>query len=112
MIEALTDRARNMRKFSTEHEERLWYFLRNRRLNGYKFHRQYIIAPYIVDFICRSKKLIIEADGSQHLENKQYDDERSHFLYAHGYRILRFWNNEIQENIQEVLEVILSALES
>jgi very-short-patch-repair endonuclease len=107
----LNDRARQLRKNATDAENRMWYFLRNRRLNGLKFNRQYIIEPYIVDFVCRDKNLIIEIDGAQHAENIEYDLERTSFLKSNGYKVLRFWNNEVMHNINAVLELILSSSE-
>ena len=80
------------------------------RLCGYKFRRQMVIEPYIVDFACLEAKLIIEADGGQHTEQIEYDTERSEKLQAMGYQILRFWNHEILENINTVLEQIQNRL--
>ena len=106
----MQERAKKLRKHNTDVESLLWYFLRNRNLNGYKFKRQVIITPYIVDFICQHKNLIIEIDGSQHFDNKDYDDARTEFLKSKGYRVIRFWNNEILENIENVLTKILDTL--
>jgi very-short-patch-repair endonuclease len=107
---SLNDRARELRKNFTEAENRMWYFLRNRQLNGYKFNRQYVVEPYIVDFICRAKNIIIEIDGGHHAENLTYDQERTLFLEAKEYKVLRFWNNEVLNNITGVLEMILKSL--
>ena len=107
----MKERARSLRREMTEPENRIWYFLRNRRLNGYKFVREYVIGPYIADFVCRDKKLIVEIDGSQHMEAVEYDQKRTNYLVANGYRVIRFWNNEIFNNTQDVLEVILCYLE-
>lgn len=101
--------ARKLRQQSTEAEKKLWFSLRNRSLAGYKFRRQYPIPPYIVDFICLESKLIIEADGSQHLESLK-DKKREQFLISHGYRILRFWDHEILKHPKMVLEVIHNKL--
>ena len=106
----LNERARTLRKNSTEAEKRIWSYLRNRRLNGFKFIRQFIVEPYIVDFICREKMLILEIDGGQHNERIEYDKERTCFLEAKGYRVLRFWNNEVLINHENVLALILEAL--
>ena len=106
----LTDRARTLRKTSTEAEKRLWSSLIDRRLNNFKFNRQFIIEPYIVDFICREEMLIIEIDGGQHNEQVEYDKERTYFLEEMSYRVLRFWNNEVLTNHENVLEAILQAL--
>jgi len=104
--------ARNFRKQMTNAENRMWYFLRNRRLNGYKFVREYIVGPYIADFVCREKKLIIEIDGGQHMEHAEYDKCRTEFLEKNGYQVFRVWNNEVFSNIDNVLETILNLLES
>jgi very-short-patch-repair endonuclease len=104
-------RARTLRKNMPPAEARLWYFLRNRQLNGHKFIRQYVIGPYIADFVCREKKLIVEADGGQHMEAAEYDHRRTLFLESNGYRVLRVWNNEVFNNTQGVLETILYWLE-
>jgi very-short-patch-repair endonuclease len=77
---------------------------------GYKFRRQEVIGPYIVDFLCLKVKLIVEADGGQHIEQKAYDNERTTELEAKGYRVLRFWNNEILTELDAVLETIRLAL--
>ena len=110
MTALLNERARDLRSRSTDAEHRMWYFVRSRRLKGYKFVRQYIVGPYIVDFICREKKLIIELDGSQHADAVIYDQERTYYLESQGYRVLRFWNNEVLNNINGVLEMILESL--
>ena len=99
-----------LRLNTTDSEKHLWFLLRAKRLNGYKFRRQHLIYPYIVDFICPQKKLIIELDGSQHAEQKIYDEKRTDFLKSKGYKILRFWNNEVIENTEAVLVEILNYL--
>ncbi len=103
--------AKNLRKNMTDAENCLWYYLRDRRLCGYKFIRQCVIDKYIVDFICRSRKLIIELDGGQHAEAIEYDEKRTKFLEREGYHVLRIWNHEVFENIEGVLEGILCELE-
>jgi len=89
---------------------RLWLALRDRRLGGFKFVRQQTIGPYIADFACRDRKLIIELDGGQHSENNR-DRIRDTFLEREGYKVLRFWNNDAMSNLDGVLETILSELE-
>ncbi|MFA5959455.1 MAG: endonuclease domain-containing protein [Tatlockia sp.] len=112
LIEAIMkERSRSLRASLTDAENRMWYFLRNRRLAGYKFVREYVIGSYIADFVCRDKKLIIEIDGGQHLDAAQYDQRRTAYLMENGYRVLRFWNNEVFNSIHEVLETVLRALE-
>lgn len=103
-------RARSLRRNTSDAERLLWYRLRGRRLAGYKFRRQVIIEPYIVDFACFETKLIVEADGGQHAEQRAYDGRRSAYLEAMGYRVLRFWNHEILAETEAVLERICGAL--
>ncbi len=102
--------ARNLRANATDAEYLLWYELRNRVLNGYRFSRQVRIGPFICDFACRSEKLIVELDGSQHSENPA-DERRTQWLLAQGYSVLRFWNDEVAFERGAVLEAILAALE-
>ena len=99
----LTTKARNLRKNQTDVEQILWQQLRSRQLLNCKFRRQMPFAPYIVDFVCLDHHLIIELDGSQHQEQKTYDEKRSAFLQNHGFTVLRFWNNEVIENLAGVL---------
>src|SRR3990167_8940098 len=103
----MKERARSFRKNMTDAENRMWYFLRNRRLNGYKFVREFVIGSYIADFTCREKKLIIEIDGGQHMEAVEYDKRRTEFFEKNGYRVLRVWNHEVFKNTRGVLETIL-----
>jgi 2-isopropylmalate synthase len=100
-------RARSMRGAPTDAELRLWRLLRDRRLNGVKFRRQVPLGPYIVDFLCVGAKLIVEADGSQHAESVR-DTIRDGYLASQGWKVLRFWNNEVAENREGVLETILA----
>jgi very-short-patch-repair endonuclease len=100
-------RARTMRGAPTDVELRLWRLLRDRRLNGIKFRRQVPLGPYIVDFLCVGAKLIVEADGSQHAESLR-DIVRDTYLESQGWKVLRFWNNEVLQNREGVLETILA----
>jgi very-short-patch-repair endonuclease len=100
---------RRLRRQSTDAEMTLWLSLRDRRLSGFKFVRQEAIDSFIVDFICREKKLIIEVDGGQHAESER-DKIRDKILQQAGYRVVRFWNSGISQNKSGVLETILSAL--
>ena len=86
--------------------------LADRQLNGCKFRRQHEIDRYMVDFICTERMLVVELDGSQHLEQQDYDDVRTRYLQANGYRVLRFWNNDVLTNIESVLEAVTEALAS
>ena len=97
--------ARNLRKNSTIQERRLWNLLKNRQFHNLKFKRQQPIGDYIVDFICKEAKIIIEIDGGQHNEpeNIEYDKTRTEYLNNLGYKVIRFWNNEIYENIEGVV---------
>jgi len=97
--------ARNLRKRSTDAEQLLWRHLRARRMAGFKFRRQFVVEPYIVDFICLETKLIVEADGGQHLQNRD-DEHRTAYLENLGYRIIRFWNHDILNDTQTVLSHI------
>ena len=94
----------------TDCEYRLWYYLRARRFQGCKFRRQVPLGPYIVDFLCEKSRLIVEVDGGQHAERVRHDAARSEWLVAQGYRVLRFWNNDVLENIEGVLETLLAEL--
>ena len=108
-IGELRKRAKAMRSEPTEAEQRLWQILRAYRLAGYKFKRQVPIDHFIVDFVCLRQRLIVEADGSQHAESVT-DARRDAYLEAQGFRILRFWNNDIFNNEERVCEEILTAL--
>ena len=103
-------RAKHMRSHSTDAEHRLWQIVRAKRLGGWKFRRQARIGPYTPDFVCHLAKLIVEADGGQH--GGPRDASRDAWLKSQGFRVLRFWNNDIFNNEEGVLTVILSALEA
>lgn len=102
--------ARNLRRNQTEAEKRLWRSFRDRQVCGFKFRRQHIIEPYIVDFVCIEKKLIVEIDGGQHAERVEADKERTSCLENKGYKVIRFWNNEVLGNTDAVLDVIFDIL--
>jgi len=104
------DRARDLRRLSTDAEKRLWAGLRNRRLDGWKFRRQTWFGPVVVDFVCIEASLVIEADGGHHAEAMVYDAHRSAFLAKEGFRVLRFWNGDVLTNTDGVLSAILGAL--
>lgn len=104
----LTQLARKLRQDATEAEKILWYHLRAKQLDNLKFRRQQPIGNYIVDFICFEKKLIIEVDGGQHAENYISERKRTKWFHDKEYRIIRFWNNEVLQNCQSVLEEILN----
>ena len=94
----------------TDAELLLWQHLRNRQLGGYKFRRQKPIGPFIVYFICVEKHLIIEVDGGQHAEQLEADKKRTRFLEQNGYKVIRFWNNEVILKSESVLNEILSVV--
>ena len=98
--------ARQLRKDSTPAEVILWKHLRGRRFEDYKFRRQKPIGGYIVDFVCVGMKLIIELDGESHLNKQLRDKKRDVFLQEHSYRVLRYWNNQIYDELESVLEEI------
>lgn len=108
MTKRLVPIARKLRRDPTEAEKRLWYHLRNRRLDGFKFRQQEPLAGHIVDFLCEEAKLIIEADGGQH--RPEADAPRTQQLEAAGYIVLRFWNNDILGNTPGVLAKIRRTL--
>ncbi len=100
----LKENARFLRNNMTEQERKFWQIIKNRQFYGYRFLRQYVIGEYIVDFICREKKIIIELDGGQHNEqsNIVYDLSRTKYLENKGYKVIRFWNNDIDNNLDGV----------
>ena len=106
-----TGLARRLRRDSTNAELRLWNKLRSRSINGYKFVRQQPVGRFVVDFICRDRRLVVEIDGGQHAENKR-DVVRDQWLYEHNYKVLRFWNHEVMSNMDGVLQTIADALQA
>ena len=102
---------KQLRQNLTEAEAKLWSRLRNHQLKDIGFRRQHAIGNYVVDFCAPRQKLVIELDGSQHLEQEEYDVERTRFLKSKGYRVLRLWNNEVMKDIDGVLRAIELALE-
>lgn len=109
--QATLTKAKSLRREMTDAERKLWSILRSRQLDGAKFRRQQPIGPFIADFVCQEARLIIEADGSQHV-NSDADTRRTAFLKGKGYRVLRFWNNDILQNLEGVAESILAALDT
>ena len=100
--------ARILRKNSTIQEKRIWNLLKNHQFHGLKFKRQQPIGDYIVDFICKEAKVIIEIDGGQHNETENIiaDENRTKYLENKGYKVIRFWNNEVYENVEGVIKKI------
>jgi very-short-patch-repair endonuclease len=111
-LQTLTGFARDMRKSPTDVETRLWRHLRNKRMEGFKFRRQQPIGTYIVDFVCLEARLVVELDGGQHALDTAYDEDRDEWLKSEGYRVLRFWNNDVLGNMEGVLERIKMSLPS
>jgi very-short-patch-repair endonuclease len=102
--------AKGLRKNFTDTEKLLWRHLRAKQMEGYKFRRQEPMGSYIVDFVCQEKKIVIEVDGGQHAVEREKDCERDKWLEGQGYKVLRFWNNEVLTNINGILEVIRNNL--
>ncbi len=102
------DNARRLRKEMTDAERRLWQYLRGGRLEGHKFRRQHPVPPYVIDFCCVEARLAIELDGSQHTEAA--DAARSRYLESQGWRIVRFWDNDVLSNTDAVVEAIWNFL--
>lgn len=107
-----TARARSLRSNMTDVERRLWMALKGKQIAGCRFRRQHPIGAYVADFACIEKMLVIELDGSQHQNQEAYDEDRSRYLNQQGWQVVRFWNNEVLENLDGVLEAILEKLES
>ena len=106
----LTTLARNLRRNQTDAERNLWSRLRCSQLNGVKFRRQQPVGDYIVDFISFEKRLIIEIDGGQHIESTTNDHVRTDYLENQGYRVIRFWNTDIMQNLEGVINEIVNTL--
>ena len=103
--------ARALRQQMTESEYQLWFLLRGRRLEGCKFRRQHPIGPFVADFACIAHRLIVELDGGQHAEARAaHDARRTAWLEAQGWRVLRFWNDQVHSTPDEVIEAIRTAL--
>ncbi len=102
-------KAKRLRRDLTDAERKLWGILRSSQVEGAKFRRQQPIGPFIADFVCQERKLIIEADGGQHAISDG-DSRRTAFLESKSYRVLRLWNNDILENLDGVAQVITAAL--
>jgi len=110
VTDTLSRLAKLLRKRQTEAERILWWHLKVKQIEGIKFRRQAPLGKYIVDFVSFERKLIIEVDGGQHAVEKESDEEREYWLSTQGFRILRFWNNEVLQNITGVLTVIKEKL--
>jgi very-short-patch-repair endonuclease len=103
--------ARTMRRIATDAERKLWFLLRDRRLDGIKFRRQVPFGPYILDFVCFERGLVVEVDGGQHGESES-DLKRDAYLRAEGFRTVRYWNKDVLKNPDGVLTDLLAQLEA
>src|SRR5262245_56875064 len=104
------ERARSLRRNMTDAERKLWRYVRLRQLEGHKFRRQVPIGPYIADFVCLKGMLVIEVDGGPQLDARAYDSRRDDYIRGQGYRILRFWNNDVLGNMDGVWDVIAAEI--
>ena len=105
-INSQIEKSRQLRKNMTSQERKLWSIIRERRFFGYRFRRQFPIGSYIVDFVCREKRIIIEIDGGQHneIQNIEYDNKRTEFLKSEGFQVIRFWNYDVDNNMDGIYE--------
>lgn len=108
--DGMRDRARELRRNMSEVEKKLWSRLRGHQVGGCKFRRQEPLEGYIVDFVCFEKRLVVEVDGREHAEQTAEDAERAAKLEAAGYRVVRFWNNDVVRNIDGVVAMIMDAV--
>lgn len=106
------DLARNLRKAMTLPEQQLWEALRKRRLNGYRFRRQVVLGRYIADFACLEARLVIELDGNHHRAQQDNDRERDHWMRQQQFQVLRFWNHEVLNHQETVLQQIADLLQT
>lgn len=107
----LIERAKKMRREATPPERALWRYLKSDQLGGAKFRRQVVVGPYVADFACRTPVLlVVELDGDTHGAQEEYDAERTLFLESKGYRVLRFSNRDVMQNLESVLETIAANL--
>jgi very-short-patch-repair endonuclease len=112
LSKSLTDRARNLRRNQTDAEQRLWRGLRSRQLINVKFRRQHPIGRYVADLCAPGHKIVVELDGGHHALQTEKDEKRSKYFMSLGYKVLRFWDNDVLKNTNAVLETIGEALAS
>ena len=108
-IRSTSPHVKDLRRNQSDAEQKFWLQVRNRRLRDYKFRRQATIGPFITDFLCAGRMLIVELDGGQH--NEEADASRTRYLEAQGYTVMRFWNNEVLTNMEGALQTVLDYLE-
>jgi adenine-specific DNA-methyltransferase len=106
----LQSSAKRLRRDQTDAELKFWMRLRSRQIKGLKFRRQHSIGPYIVDFCCLEKKIVVEIDGGQHAEQTEEDQRRTNYLSKCGFRVLRYWNHDVLKFTDVVLEDILNSI--
>jgi very-short-patch-repair endonuclease len=111
ILPEIRKRARELRKSSTPAEKKLWQSLRNRNLGDYKFRRQHPIGPYIADFFCAEVGLVVEVDGGGHLDQIEYDQDRTDWLEDQGFHVIRFWNDNVLNHLDDVTQEILHTCE-
>jgi very-short-patch-repair endonuclease len=107
-----TTRSRELRQNATEAERKLWGALRSRQVRGVRFNRQFPVGQFICDFASREKRLVVELDGGAHALTQQYDARRTQFLESEGYQVIRFWNNEVMDNLEGVITRIEEMLDN
>ncbi|WP_368543051.1 endonuclease domain-containing protein [Enterobacter soli] len=110
-MDIIRSHAKRLRRELTNEENRLWYLLRGRRFAHYKFRRQHPVGNYILDFACCEARLAVELDGGQHDENREYDRQRTQWLNQKGWHVIRFWNNELGNSEEAVLDQIFMTLQ-
>ena len=110
-VSTLQNRVRRLRREQTEAERRLWVRLRDRQLDSAKFRRQHLVGSFIADFCCSEHRLVVELDGGQHVVQEDADQARTAFLNQRGYRVLRFWNHEVMQDLEAVLQQIVAVLQ-
>jgi len=104
-------RAKLLRSVPTDAERKLWSILRRKQIGGHRFRRQHPLGRYIVDFVCLDRRFVVEVDGGQHAAARAEDAKRTAWLESRGYRVIRFWNNEVLENLEGIVRVIEAALD-
>jgi very-short-patch-repair endonuclease len=110
LLPKIKNNSRHLRNNMTDVERMLWAKIRGKQLQGFRFRRQHPLGVYIVDFICLELKLVIELDGSQHMQQQEYDMKRSQWLQKNSFTVMRFWNNDVLDNLDAVVQSIYNHL--